>query len=158
MGIKQKDTWLGNRLEAMSQDEILEIFKEITQFKRTGLLEGRRLRRLEAEFSENVSHTPGGECMRLVEEEVLFEMARRFYNEKAPVTMPASSYEDTVRAKIAAYISDPETRVSTYHNNEIGEWLYSVVVENSGEFWLDSFPTLEEAEEYIRKNNLKKVE
>lgn len=155
MGFKQKDTWLGRRLEAMPQDEILKIFEEITEFKRTGFLKGERLRGLEAEFSENVSHTKGDECMRLIVEEVLFELSRRLYNEKIVASADAT---DPVEAQIAAYIADPETRVSIHYNNEIGKWLYSIVVENSDEFWLDSFPTLEEAEKYIETNNLKKAE
>lgn len=52
------------------------------------------------------------------------------------------------------YLNDPTTKVFIHHNNESGEWLYSVVVENSGGFWLDSFKTRVEAERYIQKNNL----
>lgn len=158
MEIKNKEHWFGCRLGTMSQDELLKLFEEIAEYRRTGILDGQRLRTLERDFSKNVSHTPGAECMRLMEDAVLFEAARRFYNEKISAVMSTSSYEDTVEAKIAAYIADPETRVFIYHNNETGEWLYSIVVENSDDFWLDSFPTLEEAEKYIETNNLKKSE
>ena len=80
--INQKDTWLGHRLEDMGEAELCNLFLEITCFRRTGVLTGKKkLRDLEREFSENVSHTRTGECMRLVEDEILFEMGRRFYNQ-----------------------------------------------------------------------------
>lgn len=55
------------------------------------------------------------------------------------------------------FINNPDTQVFIKHNNETGTWLYSVVVAESEDFWLDSFNTLEEAEAYIKKNNLKKI-
>lgn len=79
--IEQRDNWLGHRMENASDEELKELFSEITHFRRTGLLVGGKLRDLERQFSDNVSHTRGGECMRLVEDEVLFEMSRRFYNQ-----------------------------------------------------------------------------
>lgn len=69
------------------------------------------------------------------------------------------SYEDMslpmpVEELKKIFLKDPETRVRVYHNNELGEWLYSVVVEDSQGFWLDSFSTEQKAYEYIRTNNL----
>lgn len=58
---------------------------------------------------------------------------------------------------IKIFINNPDTQVFIKHNNETGTWLYSVVVAESEDFWLDSFNTLEEAEAYIKKNNLKKL-
>lgn len=54
------------------------------------------------------------------------------------------------------YIQNPKTRVYIDRNHELGEWLYSVVVEESNEFWLASFRTYDEAEQYIAENRLKK--
>ena len=54
------------------------------------------------------------------------------------------------------YIKDPHTRVYVKRNHELGEWLYSAVVEESNEFCLASFKTYEEAEQYIVENQLKK--
>lgn len=82
MVIEQRENWLGNRLKALTQSELLELIEEITSFRRTGLLKGGKMRTLEKQFSENVSHTSIGDCMRLIEDEILFEAARRFYNEK----------------------------------------------------------------------------
>ena len=82
--IQQKDNWLGHRVSAYEPAELMALFEEIYNFRHTGILVGGRLRDLEKEFSENVSHTLSGECMRLVEDEVLFEMSRRFYNEHCP--------------------------------------------------------------------------
>ena len=73
--------WLGRHIEAFEPAELMCLFEEIYDFRQKGILKGERLRDLEKEFSDKVSHTPGGDCMRLVEEMVLFEMARRFYNE-----------------------------------------------------------------------------
>ena len=82
MVIEQRENWLGNRLKALTQSELLELIEEIANFRRTGLLKEKKMRTLEKQFSENVSHTPIGDCMRLIEDEILFEAARRFYNEK----------------------------------------------------------------------------
>ena len=48
----------------------------------------------------------------------------------------------------------------TNHNNELGEneWIYSVVVADSGAFWLCSYDTEEEALAYIRENGLQMVQ
>lgn len=54
------------------------------------------------------------------------------------------------------FLQDPKTRVYINRNYELGEWLYSVVVEDANEFWLASFETKEEAERYIAENQLKK--
>ena len=54
------------------------------------------------------------------------------------------------------YIQDPKTRVYISRNHELEEWLYSVVVEDTNEFWLASFKTCEEAEQYIAEDQLKK--
>ena len=58
--------------------------------------------------------------------------------------------DETVRK----YIEDPNTRVYILHNDETGIWYYSVVVDGSRGFWLDSFETEEEAAKYIKDNNL----
>lgn len=82
MIIEQRENWLGNRLKDLTQSELLELIEEIASFRRTGLLKEKKMRTLEKQFSENVSHTPIGDCMRLIEDEILFEAARRFHNEK----------------------------------------------------------------------------
>jgi len=48
----------------------------------------------------------------------------------------------------------PETVVHIYHNNEIGEWLYSVVLDSDRDTWVDSFETYEAAVEFCEKNKL----
>lgn len=78
--IQQRTNWLGQKMADMSEDMLSSLFVEISNFRDTGLLVGGNLRNLEKEFSDNVSHTPYGDCMRLVEDEVLYEMSRRYYN------------------------------------------------------------------------------
>lgn len=60
----------------------------------------------------------------------------------------------------AFYLNDPDTKVYINYNNELGEneWLYSVVVADSGAFWLCSYDTEEEALAYIRENSLQMVQ
>lgn len=53
------------------------------------------------------------------------------------------------------YLKSKHTRVYIDHNNEIGEWLYSVVVVDSDAFWLDSFDTEKEAKNYIQEHGLR---
>ena len=78
--IEQRKNWIGQKLADMSEDMLSSLFVEITNFRNTGILKGGNLRNLEKEFSDNVSHTPYGDCMRLIEDEVLYEMSRRYYN------------------------------------------------------------------------------
>lgn len=78
--IKQMNNWLGNRVEAFSDEDLREMFLEISDFRRTGLLTGpSKLRKFEREFSDHVQNHDGYLCT--VEDAVLFEMARRFYNQ-----------------------------------------------------------------------------
>lgn len=65
--------------------------------------------------------------------------------------------EEMLQKQIDAYIADPDTRVYIYKNTETGVLYYSVAVENSGSFWLDSFHTEEEARQFVQKNNLRLV-
>ena len=78
--IYQIDTWLGKCMQNINTEQLLILFQEITNFRRTGILQGDNLRNLAKSFSDNVTHTDYGQNMRLVEDEVLFEMSRRFYN------------------------------------------------------------------------------
>ena len=55
---------------------------------------------------------------------------------------------------VKIFIKNPKTRVFIDCNNEVREWLYSVVVDESDGFWLASFDTQQEAEEYIRTHKL----
>lgn len=78
--IQQRTNWLGQKMADMSEDMLSSLFVEISNFRDTGLLVGGNLRNLEKEFSDQVTHTPYGDCMRVVEDEVLYEMSRRYYN------------------------------------------------------------------------------
>lgn len=55
---------------------------------------------------------------------------------------------------VQLFLESPKTRVFIRPNNDAGVWQYSVEVENSDGFWLDSFPTEEEAKDYIERNHL----
>lgn len=63
---------------------------------------------------------------------------------------PSKSLDEMVEF----FLSDPRTKVFINHNNEIGEWLYSIEVVDSGAFWLCSFETLDEAQNYIKEHGL----
>lgn len=64
--------------------------------------------------------------------------------------MPAEKLADI-------YLKSKNTQVYIDYNKEIGQWLYSVVVADSDAFWLASFDTEQEAQDYIRQHNLKIV-
>jgi len=55
---------------------------------------------------------------------------------------------------VVFYLKDPQTKVFIKHNDELGEWLYSVEVIDSDAFWLCSFDTLNEAQNYIKEHHL----
>ncbi len=64
----------------------------------------------------------------------------------------------SVQALTQLFLRSPKTTVFINHNDESGEELYSVQVVDSDGFWLDSFKTQQEAEQYIKDHGLKKVE
>lgn len=70
-----------------------------------------------------------------------------FYHDALFLPMPATEIASRL-------IKNPKTMVYIDHNNEIGKWLYSVVVCDSDGFWLDSFDTQEDAERYIEAHHL----
>ena len=55
---------------------------------------------------------------------------------------------------VAFFLNDPQTKVFIKHNDELGEWLYSIEVVDSDAFWLCSFDTLSEAQNYIKEHHL----
>ncbi len=60
--------------------------------------------------------------------------------------------------KIFWFITDPDTRVCIRRTVVAKMVLYAVEVENSNGFWLNSFETRQEAETYIKANDLKYAE
>lgn len=69
----------------------------------------------------------------------------------------ATKKKKTTEDDVKEYIRDPKTRVFIKHNDETGEWLYSIVVDGSNGFWLDAFESKPAAEEYISRNHLQMV-
>lgn len=47
-----------------------------------------------------------------------------------------------------------KVQVKIYHNNETGEWLWSVTDASDPEFWLNSFDTEQEAHDFCNKHGL----
>ena len=64
----------------------------------------------------------------------------------------------SVEEQTQLYLQDANTRVYIKPNNDTGKWLFSVVVENSDDFWLDAFDTVQEAIDYIETNGLQMVD
>ena len=76
------DNWFGQKIGELSDDELRQLFLEIHSFRRTGVLTSpSKLRELERDFSNTIQNHDGH--LRIVEDEVLFEMSRRFYNNAA---------------------------------------------------------------------------
>ena len=53
---------------------------------------------------------------------------------------------------------DEGTEVFVYHNNETGEWLYSVCPKSDPTYWIWSFETLDEAKKFIKELKYKLVD
>jgi hypothetical protein len=60
--------------------------------------------------------------------------------------------EFNTKAQIKKYL-ETKTPVTIFENNETGEKQFSVQVVDT-DFWLDSFPTFEQAVEYCREHQL----
>lgn len=77
--IEVRNNWISKIIAAKDDTVLLSVFEEITDFRNTGLLNGNLLREIESEIAET-THTNGGEMMRYVEDAVLYEISRRYYN------------------------------------------------------------------------------
>ena len=78
--IDNDDTWLGNRVGELTQNELKQLFWEITTLHKTGLLVTDGLRDLVKEFAEYYGTDDTTGFMRMMEDAVLYEMGRRYYN------------------------------------------------------------------------------
>ena len=77
--LKNLPNWLGQRMVAIDDDTIRKLFIDISDFRRTGILsKDSYLHTLDKEFSAEIHNKDNH--LRIVEDEVLFEMGRRFYN------------------------------------------------------------------------------
>lgn len=65
--------------------------------------------------------------------------------------------EDSIKLQIKDYLKR-KVDVTIYHNSELGDWEYSISVNENPEFWLDSFKTNEKAINYCQKHNLRYTE
>lgn len=65
---------------------------------------------------------------------------------------------DITELEVYRYITDKNTRVFIYPNRDTGEYLYSIVVKDSQDFWLDSFKSEEAAKAYIKIHCLQMAE
>lgn len=101
------------------------------------------------------SHVYCLKCMAKGPVHMSREKATEAWNaRKTPFDLKIAMHnEDSTEREIKEYLSNPDTRVWINHNNEAGEWLYSVQVYGTG-FWMDSFKTEKQALKYIKKHNL----
>ncbi len=155
--LKNQPNWLGQRMVSIDDDTIRKLFIDIANFRRTGILsKDSYLHTLDKEFSAEIHNKDNH--LRIIEDEVLFEMGRRFYNLGAEKEKDAIS--PTIQKQIDAYLADPNTEVYLKYNCELGQdqWLYAVVVAGSDDFWLDAFEQEKEALDYIEAHHLKRID
>lgn len=70
--------WFAARVSELSDDDLCAVYEEVHDFRKTGILDGdAALRKLDREFREQFD---SNSSLRLVEDAVLFEIGRRFYN------------------------------------------------------------------------------
>ena len=73
-----KRNWLGTKMAEMSDDELCSIYEEIHDFRNTGVLSGEAtMRELDRAFRRQNNCDSN---LRLIEDAVLYEIGRRFYN------------------------------------------------------------------------------
>lgn len=73
------NNWLGQRMSSLSDEELRMLFADIASFRRTGLLCGdSAMRTLDREFAAEINNDDSH--IRIIEDELLYEMGRRFYN------------------------------------------------------------------------------
>ncbi len=80
----------------------------------------------------------------------------KFYIENCPSFREGADtgHKDYIIRQSIAGLIEAKAPVTIYHNDETGEWLWSVACVSDSEFWLDSFDTEKEAVAYCEKNGL----
>lgn len=78
--IPQKDHWVSNIVGSFTDVELCELFRDIVEFRKTGLLaDGAKLEKLNRKL-RSTAEMPAN-MLKLAEYAVLFEMARRYHNQ-----------------------------------------------------------------------------
>ncbi len=72
---------------------------------------------------------------------------------KKPAILLDESLPDDIRRRAAKAFRDRE-EVNIYLNDETGVLQWSIELQNDPEFWLESFPTLEEAVRFCKLHHL----
>jgi len=99
-------------------------------------------------------HGPYTECDGVTDEE-LFKRFTHYIDEVEDNTTTVNqgiNYKDNAEYKKRLAKAIPGTHVCIHFNDEIGHDIYSVTFADDFENWVDSFDTLSEAEEFIKKH------
>lgn len=79
--IAPHNNWTGMVAAAFTEKELLTMFAEIAEYRRTGILADETLlRRYETRYRDETGDE-GVLALRLLEDTILFEISRRYYNQ-----------------------------------------------------------------------------
>ena len=79
--ITPHNNWTGMTTAAFAEEELLTMFAEIAEYRRTGILADETLlRRYETRYRDETGDE-GVLALRLLEDTILFEISRRYYNQ-----------------------------------------------------------------------------
>lgn len=82
MKIESRENWLSNIISNISDEDLCYMIEEISEFRRTGVLSDNASKLKEVnKQAADICKTSYSEVMRMTEDAVLFESARRYHNQ-----------------------------------------------------------------------------
>lgn len=82
MKIESRDYWLAKITHDIPENELCYLIKEIADFRRIGILSDNTSKFKEfCRKASEICNTSYGEMMRTTEDIIIFEAARRYYNQ-----------------------------------------------------------------------------
>lgn len=142
MQIENRNHWIDQIMEKVLDYELVAIFTDITEFRRTGLLKPESpLRVLDGIFRRQCGQSDT--MLREVEDAVLYEMARRYNN------VAESERESSIEGWEAL-----EPRAVLLYKDETSDHLleYWVFADTKDDLTLGHFDSEEAAREFISQN------
>lgn len=142
MQIENRCHWIDQIMDKVSDYELTAIFADLTKFRRTALLKPESpVRALDRIFRKQCGQSDT--MLRVVEDAVLYEMARRYNN----------TVEDNRNAAIERWKAQGFREVLLYKDEASTPILkYWVFADNTDNLILGHFDSEEAAREFIRQN------
>jgi hypothetical protein len=142
MQIENRKHWIDQIMDNVSDYELTAMFADLTEFRRTALLKPESpVRALDRIFRKQCGQSDT--MLRVVEDAVLYEMARRYNNANEDNRAAAiERWKTQGFREVLLYKDEASTPILTY-------WVFA---DNADNLTLGHFDSEEAAREFIRQN------